>query len=133
MKEDHAHERPFFIQKDLLDTGNSVSWFFMDACWMIGWIPFAYAMVLPTVLSGLFLLYIEKRKSVFCINLSINFWILMNCFWMFGDTLQDPNYLVWSKISFGLGIFSILLAAYFSKDLKETFSHFKRFRIFKFQ
>ncbi len=116
------HERPFPLSKDLLDTANSVSWFLMDALWMLNLTRWGMLFLLPTLATGLALLYIEKRRSVFWINLSINCWIWMNTFWMFEQ-------LPLARASFVCGLSFIGLAILEAKSLRETFSHFRRFRI----
>ncbi len=121
-------ERPFWIPKDLLDTINSVTWFLADGFWMLGLVDLGLLLMVPTFISGLILLYIEKRRSVALIGLAINFWIWMNALWMCSDKFKDPIFLKLAQISFGLGILSILIASFTSRDLRETFSHFRRFR-----
>jgi hypothetical protein len=116
------HERPFPVSKEFLDTSNSVSWFLMDALWMLNLTGWAMIFLLPTLATGLALLYIEKRRSVFWINLSINSWIWMNTFWMF-------ERIDWARNSFFCGLFFIGLAVLEAKSFRETFSHFRRFRI----
>jgi hypothetical protein len=127
-----SHERSFPVPREVLDTLNSVSWFFMDAFWMLGFAAGAYTLILPTVLSGLLLLYVEKRRSVTFINLAINCWIWMNVFWMIGDLAGARTALLASRVLFALGLVSIGLALATSRSLMETFSHFKRFRVLKF-
>jgi hypothetical protein len=116
------HERPFPVSKDALDTLNSISWFLMDAFWMLEKTSFGKIFVLPTIVSGLLLLYIEKRRTVFWINLAINSWIWMNTFWMF-------ERLPLARVSFGFGLLCVFAAILEAKSLRETFSHFRRFRI----
>jgi hypothetical protein len=116
------HERPFFFSKDTLDTANSVSWFLMDALWMLNLTSWGMFFLFPTLLTGLALLYIEKRRSVFWINLAINCWIWMNTLWMFD---QIP----WARTAFFCGLLFIAIAILEARSLRETFSHFRRFRI----
>ena len=123
------NERNFFITKDVLDTVNSFSWFLMDASWMLQIQELSVVMILPTFLSALFLCYIEKRKSVTYINLAIVSWITMNVCWMFSENFSDGRYLTAAKIFFLIGVGLIFLAVMSSKNISETFSHFKRFRI----
>lgn len=124
-------ERPFFVSKDALDTVNSITWFFADALWMLeAHIP-ATLFIIPTILTGLLLLYIEKRLPVTFINISINCWIWMNTLWMVSDSYNQPQLLFYSKVLFALGIIFILVSAFASKNLRETFSHFRRFRAMK--
>lgn len=123
------NERPFFVSKDVLDTINSVCWFFMDASWMLQVKEISIAMIIPTVLTGLILVYMEKRKSHTFINLAILSWICMNVSWMFSDILAIPFYLTLAKALFTLGLLLITGAIVSSENLPETFSHFRRFRI----
>jgi hypothetical protein len=126
-----SNERPFPFSKDALDTVNSLTWFLMDAFWMLGTPNIAFIFVLPTLLSGLGLLYIEKRRTVFWINLSINCWIWMNTLWMMSDLLQNPEMLLVARGVFALGLLFIIFAVKSSDNLRETFSHFRRFRLMK--
>lgn len=121
-------ERPFIISKEILDTVNSVSWFFADAFWMLDYLNIGVGLMIPTIVSGLCLLYVEKRHSLLFINIAINCWIWMNTLWMASDMDLEGGYLLAAKVFFILGAICILLAALTSKNLKETFSHFKRFR-----
>jgi hypothetical protein len=122
-------QRPFFISKDLLDSTNSVSWFLMDASWMLEVQELSIFMIIPTILSGLFLCYIEKRRTHTLINVAILCWICMNISWMFSEVLELNSYLSLAKIFFILGSLFVILALITSENISETFSHFKRFRI----
>lgn len=126
-----SHERALPIPKDTLDTVNSVAWFLMDAFWMLGAGKTALAFILPTLVTGLGLLYLERRRTVFFINLAINCWIWMNTFWMLSDLFQSPQLLVAARGVFGLGLVFIACAVRSSDNLRETFSHFRRFRVLK--
>lgn len=125
----NQNERPFFLSKTALDTINSVSWFAMDASWMLETPSVSFAMIVPTVLSAVFLCYIEKRATVTLINLAILSWICMNISWMFAEIIGDTHYLPMAKGFFALGVSFVLAAVMLSKNLTETFSHFRRFRI----
>lgn len=122
-------QRPFLISKDLLDSMNSVSWFLMDASWMLQVEELSLFMILPTVLSGLFLCYIERRKTHTLINIAILSWICMNISWMFSEVREIPEFLLAAKVLFVTGCFFVILALFNSENISETFSHFKRFRI----
>lgn len=124
-------ERPFPIRKEVLDTVNSISWFLLDAFWMLDMRSAAYVFLPPTILTGLFLLYTDKRRPILFINLAINCWIWMNTLWMLSDMEANSTYLAYARSLFVLGVFFILIAAFTSKSLMDTFSHFKRFRVLK--
>ncbi len=125
------HERSSIFSKDILDTMNSFSWFLMDASWMLQAREISMMMILPTVLSGLLLCFIEKRRSLTFINIAILSWICMNVSWMFSDIFDGDYYLLIAKSFFGIGIFFIIIALATSENISDTFSHFKRFRIKK--
>jgi hypothetical protein len=114
--------RAFPISKDLLDTANSVFWFLMDAMWMLGFTSLAKFSIIPTIATGLMLLYIEKRSTVFWINLAINCWILMNTLWML-------EHIAAARFTFAVGMACVGVAVYKGDSLRETFSHFRRFRV----
>lgn len=117
--------------KHILDTLNSLSWFAMDASWMLQVQEVSLVMILPTFLSGLILCFMEKKKPLTLINIAILNWICMNVSWMFSEIFSDGLYLTFAKSFLGTGLFFIGLAVYFSRNLSETFSHFKRFRLKK--
>lgn len=129
----NTNERPFIVSKDVLDTINSVTWFFMDASWMLQMREVSLAMIVPTILTGLVLCYMEKRKNITFINIAILCWICMNVSWMFSDIHQVSSYLMIAKIFFCTGLFFIVLAIATSEHISDTFSHFKRFRIKNFR
>jgi hypothetical protein len=101
----------------------------MDASWMLGVQELSIFMILPTILSGLFLCYIEKRRTHTLINVAILCWICMNISWMFSEVLELNSYLSLAKIFFIMGSLFVILALITSENISETFSHFKRFRI----
>lgn len=124
--------RPFPISKEMLDTVNSVCWFLADAFWMIDLLPVGFALMIPTVISGLCLLYVEKRRPVLLINLAINCWIFMNSLWMISEANLQGSYLTAAKLFFVMGLLCIMGSVWLSKSWKDTFSHFRRFRSLKF-
>jgi hypothetical protein len=103
----------------------------MDASWMLQVEQISMFMIIPTILSGIFLCYIEKRKTHTFINIAILNWICMNISWMFSEILDKPEFLLMAKSFFIVGVIFIGLAIYFTENIAETFSHFKRFRIKK--
>ena len=120
-----------YLSKDVLDTVNSFSWFFMDASWMLQEKEISLAMIIPTILSAVLLCLIERKRSLTFINLAILSWIFMNVSWMFSDIFAISYYLTLAKSLFGIGIFFIIIAIITSENISDTFSHFRRFRIMK--
>lgn|GEM_PF-4050947 len=121
------------VSKDIIDTINSLTWFCMDAFWMAGFPTIAKAMAPFVLLTGIWLTLIEKRLQVVLINLGIVSWILMNVAWMFSEMKEFQHaksyFLLSSKIFLIGGLIHVALALAFSKNIKETFSHFRRFRL----
>lgn len=129
----NENERPSIFSKDVLDTMNSFSWFLMDASWMLEVREVSMAMILPTVISAIFLCMVEKRRTVTFINIAVLSWICMNVSWMFSDIFTQNYYLTMAKSFFGIGILFIILAIATSENISDTFSHFKRFRMKNFK
>ena len=123
--------RPFPVRKEVLDTVNSVAWFLADAFWMLQLREPAYLFIAPTIATGLALLYIDRRASIFFINLAILSWILMNTLWMSSDFERIPALMSGARGAFFAGLACIAAAAATSTNLRDTFSHFKRFRVLK--
>jgi hypothetical protein len=129
----NTNERPFIVSKDVLDTVNSLTWFLMDASWMLQMKEISLLMIVPTILTGVILCYIEKRKNITFINIAILCWICMNVSWMFADIHAVSTYLLIAKSFFCAGLLFILMAVATSEKISDTFSHFKRFRIKNFR
>jgi len=121
-------ERPFFVSKTGLDTTNSITWFLADGLWMLGFFESALFCLSLTLLTGLVLIYIEKRFSVTCINIAIICWTSMNFVWILSEYKDDQGYQAQARIAFAAGLGFIMIAILASKNVRETFSHFKRFR-----
>lgn len=124
-------ERPFVVSKGFLDTANSLTWFLADGFWMIDAVNVGFIFMGFTIISGACLMYIDKRKDVLFINVGLMCWIFMNTFWMLSDVSDSESYLFKSQICFFAGLVFIAIAATISKSLRETFSHFRRFRVLK--
>lgn len=125
------HLRSFPISKFILDTSNSIFWFLADAFWMLGGTNLALYLMIPTIFSGIALLYVEKRFHIVMINFAINCWIMMNTFWILSEGQPTGIFSLLSKTCFVLGVISIIVAGIISKSFKDTFSHFRRFRFLR--
>lgn len=115
--------------KDVLDTLNSLSWFLMDAAWMMGSYRVALSLSPLVVLSAAALTAVDRRPALMAINGGIMAWIFMNMSWMISDIGDKTFWLAASRGFFVLGCALILSAAALSENLRETFSHFRRFRL----
>lgn len=125
------NSRIFPVSKEVLDTINSLFWFGADASWMMQSLSLSASLMVPTILTGLMLLYIEKRKSILAVNVAINCWIMMNLSWILSDIYPESIAGKSAKVFFAMGILSVIVAAATSNNLQDTFSHFRRFRALK--
>ena len=116
-------------RKDILDTLNSLSWFLMDACWMMGIYSLAFGLAPLVWITALALFLVDRRPSISAINAGIMAWVCMNITWMVSDLGNKHFWLLVSKIFFVLGVLAIALAVILSDNLRHTFSHFRRFRL----
>ena len=126
-------ERPFPIPKEYLDTLNSLTWFLADASWMTGSMELGHALMVPTILSGIVLIYIDRRRTQTLINIAILSWICMNTVWMSSEFFEAPKLIHVSQMFFAVGCLFIAAAVITSGSYRETFSHFKRFRFLNFK
>ena len=115
---------------DIGDGLNSALWFLMDGCYLFGWKTGAYFLIIPVISTAVFsLLYGEKRADVFFATLALNFWILMNCFWLVGDMESIPFMIVVAQVLFFVGLVLVGISMFLSGDWRKTLSSFKRMRI----
>lgn len=119
------------LSKDNLEIINSFSWFFMDAFWMTEELGLSYFCIVPTLISGVLLLFKERAFSSILVALSALLWASMNSLWLLGDSLEIVNYLIVCKILFGCGIISLILAIFISDDIGKTLAVFRRFKVKK--
>lgn len=117
------------ISKDFLEIINSLSWLMMDAMWMLNDLNFSYAFIVPTVLSGVWLIFKESKVDGYLVAMAALFWSLMNSIWLIGETLELSHYLVACKACFLLGVSSLIVGLLISKDISKTMAVFKRFRV----
>ena len=115
--------------KETLGFINSLFWFSMDAFWMLAWNNLAIFMAVPTVLSGLWLVVLEKRTDVKMADISTFFWIIMNTTWLISEILGWTFMLTISKVSLVIGLIFLAYCFLLSDDIHQTMSRFKRFRI----
>lgn len=127
--EHHFRYPQLAVHKDKLDTANSLTWFLMDATWMTGLYPVAFLLAPIVFITGLALTVIDRRPAHTAINLALMSWILMNVSWMYSDIGDRAHWLAIARVFFGLGGLALAAAIFLSKNLRETFSHFRRFRL----
>ena len=118
-------------KKDIVETLNSLTWFAMDAAWMLEYKDASLILIIPTIMTGLILCFMEKKKSLTLINISILCWICMNISWMLSELIPSRNLLGLAQGCMVVGISTMGIAIYLSNDRSETFFHFKRSRVKK--
>lgn len=117
------------VSKELLEIINSLSWLLMDAMWMLNTLEWSYSFIIPTVLSGFWLLFKEEKLDGLLVAFAALMWSVMNSIWLLGETLNMPGYLFACKVCLVFGLGSLVTGLLLSKDLTQTVSAFKRFRI----
>jgi hypothetical protein len=118
----------------VLESIGSLFWFLMDGCWMLGLGGLARALALPTVATQLVALRHTPRSVVeLAITGSINCWVLMNVFWMFGDLDDRPGLLTAARFAFAAGLGLLSLAALHARSTaelrKRALVRFRRLRL----
>ncbi len=119
------------FEKNQIEFTNSVLWFAMDAMWMYSWVKAAYILSVPTVLTGLWMIFKSSDFDAKLIDLACFFWILMNITWLCAEELKIQELVVASKFSFILGMISMSLAFIISSDSKKLILLFRRFKFRK--
>ena len=119
------------VTKDMLEILNSLSWFLMDAMWMLSTFKFAYMLIIPTLVSGILLVFKEKQYVGILIALAAFFWSVMNSIWLVGESMKLNWYLPVCKTFFALGIGTLITGIIISNDVTKTLSTFKRLRFKK--
>lgn len=118
----------------VLETVGSLFWFLMDGCWMLGLGDLARALAIPTVATQLIAFrYTDRSVVELAITGSVNCWVAMNVFWMFGDLDDRPALFAAARIAFGAGLSLLLLAAVCARSagelLKRALGRFRRLRV----
>lgn len=108
---------------------NSLSWLFLDACWMFDYEILSYVFILPTIISGIILAVKVGDINVRLTNWGVFSWSLMNVCWMCADYWKSAALLTFAKGLFPLGLVLIAIALYRSQNKKDILNQFKRFRM----
>ena len=118
----------------VLETIGSLFWFLMDGCWMLGLDGPARVLALPTVATQLIAFRHTPGSVVeMAITGSVNCWVLMNVFWMFGDLDGRPWLLTAARLAFVAGPGLLSLAALHARSTaelrKRALARFRRLRL----
>ncbi len=118
-----------FLSRSTVDILNSLSWFFMDAFWMLQFPRVCVCCIIPTAITGIALLLTNKgNKAVMLMDISTNCWIWMNFFWILQDMWNLDFMMPYVKLLTLIGIACLIAAVRMSDDLPALFSQFGPFR-----
>jgi hypothetical protein len=92
-------------------------WLLKDTCWMLEWRWMGVIMIVPTMLTAIYILMKSKGYNEFYINLAICFWITANSFWMCSEFFGFVEYKDLAGIPFVLGMISV--SYYYFKQSKN--------------
>jgi hypothetical protein len=118
----------------VLETIGSLFWFLMDGCWMLGAGFLARALALPTLAAQLVAFRYTHRSLVeLAITGSVNCWVLMNVFWMFGDLDDRPGLFTAARVAFAAGLGLLVVAGVRTRSAaelgKRALGRFRRMRL----
>lgn len=116
----------------LVETAASITWFAMDACWMLGARIAATTLAVPTVLLGILAFrYAARTAASFFVTGAMAAWACMNVLWMG----QDLQFVAWGlaagKAFLVLGVALLALALVFGRAeaLRLVLRRFRRLRL----
>jgi hypothetical protein len=118
----------------LVETGSTVSWFFMDASWMFELVwPAQFLAVVTIILSLLIFCYTERSKANMLVTAAMVAWAGMNICWMLKD-LDCWSQGMWgARAFFVLGLACLLMAAFVARSSQAAMdilmARFRRMRI----
>ena len=116
------------VSRGTVDILNSLSWFFMDAFWMLQLPKACVCCIVPTAVTGIALLFTNKKnRPLMLMDISTNCWIWMNFFWILQDMWELDYMMPYVKILTIIGIVCLLVAVKMSGDLSELFCTFRSF------
>jgi hypothetical protein len=92
-------------------------WLLKDTFWMLEWRWFGVIMIIPTVLTAIYILVKSRGYNEFYINLAICFWIFANSYWMCSEFFNFVQYKDLAGIPFVMGMISVSI--YYLKQSKK--------------
>jgi len=84
-------------------------WLIKDTCWMMEWKYLGASMIIPTVVTAIFITFKTARRPEFFINLAICFWISANSYWMCAEFFDFIEYKNMAGIPFVLGMVAVTI------------------------
>jgi hypothetical protein len=116
----------------LVETVGSITWFAMDACWMLNAAVIALLLAAPTVVLNLLVLRFSPRKvATLLVAGAMAAWACMNVLWMTGDMKLFDHGLIAGKAFLLLGALMIGLALIINRAdaLRDVLGRFRRLRL----
>lgn len=113
--------KPTWFSKPIIDPVNTLTWFLMDALWMLKLAWPAYIAAGLTVITGVMLLILDRRedRGTLLADLGLGSWIVMNTVWLVYDLNgQDAPYAFAIPVSI-VGTVLIIAAIWHSKDIRR--------------
>lgn len=117
-----------------VDTAGSICWFIMDASWMLGIVPAAVALSVPTVLlAAASFRYVERTGAALFVTGAMLSWACMNVAWMLHDVGLSKEGLNAAAAFFVTGAAQLLAALIAAKSgrgsVEALLGRFRRMRI----
>jgi len=76
---------------EVLNRTNSLAWFLIDAAWMSHMQVLAVILVVPTIVSGIWLMSRDRNWSEFTFHLGVNAWIVFDATWLLSESGIDQR------------------------------------------
>lgn len=114
------------LNKYYLEIINSIAWLLMDASWMMQFHFFAYLMIIPTILSGVLLIFKEDQAPGYLLALAVLSWSVMNSIWLVSETFVNIEIMFYAKFSFFIGIISLVIGMLISSRPVDFLRRFSR-------
>ena len=115
-----------------VETAGSITWFLMDASWMLELRTPALALAAPTVLLALVAFaYADRTIASMFVTAAMAAWAAMNVGWMAHDLGAADRGLVLARIFFSAGIACLTVALVASRGagIESVLRRFRRLRI----
>lgn len=115
-----------------VETAGSITWFLMDASWMLELRTPALALAAPTVLLALVAFaYADRTIASMFVTAAMAAWAAMNVAWMAHDLGAADRGLVLARVFFSAGIACLTVALVASRGagIESVLRRFRRLRI----
>jgi hypothetical protein len=87
-------------------------WLIKDTCWMLQWKVLGVTMIIPTLLTAIYITYRSRNHNEFFVTLAVSFWISANSYWMCAEFFEFEEYKNFAGIPFVLGMIAVSIFYY---------------------